>query len=173
MSTKSKSTKSAANADAYESAVNAGKENVEQAMKASTEAASKGYEQALAASQKNIDAATRNYDDLAVVGKDTVEAFVAAGNVAAKGVEAFNAEMLAFAKLQVEDSVEASRALFGAKTLQEAIELQAGFAKSYFDAYVSETSKLGELAAKTAQDALEPINARYAEAMEKWIKTAA
>lgn len=170
MTTKSKSTK--AEAAAYD-AVNAGKETVEQAVKATTEAATKGYEQFLSASQKNIDATVKNYDEFTAFGKDTVEAWMQAGNTAAKGIEALNAEMLAYAKAQVDDSVAATKAMFGSKTLQEAIETQAGFAKSYFDAYVSQSTKMGEMVAKTTQEAIEPINSRYAVAVEKWAKSAA
>ena len=169
----SKARTSKAGAAAYEEAVTAGQETIEQAVKATTDAATKGYEQVMAAGQKNIDAAVRNYDELTALSKDTVEAWLAAGNVAGKGVEAFNAEMMAFAKGQVEDSVAATKAVMGAKTLQEAMELQAEFAKTTFDAYVSEGNKLGEMWAKTAQEVFGPINTRYTQAFEKLTKTAA
>ena len=66
-----------------------------------------------------------------------------------------------------------TKALFGVKSVDEAVQVQSDFAKKAFDAYVAETSRLGELFNKTTQDAFAPVTARYAAAFEKFVKTAA
>jgi len=170
MTTKAKTTKSA---KAYDDVLGASKDSLEGAMKATTEAASKGYEQALAYGQQHMDQAVKNYDELAKFNKETAEAMVNAGNLAVKGAEEVNSEMLAFAQNQVEESVAATKAVFGAKTMQEAFEMQANFAKTHLDAYVAQTTKIGEMMTRTTQLAFEPINSRYATAAEKFTKTAA
>ena len=66
-----------------------------------------------------------------------------------------------------------TKSLFGAKSVDEAVQMQSDFAKQAFDAYVAETGKLGELVNQTSQEAFAPVTARYAAAFEKFLKTAA
>lgn len=148
MTTKTKKLETEALNGSYESVIVASKEQVEKAIKAGTEA----LESAMAA------------------GKDQVDAFVTAGNVAAKGFETINAEVIAYSKSQFEDQVSAAKALMGAKTLQEFIELQNDYAKSAFEAYTAYSTKLSEVATKVAQDAFAPINAQVQATVEKMVK---
>ena len=134
--------------------------------------AAEGYQQVLANGQEQFDAAAKSFDEFAALGKETFEAWVAAGNTSAKGFEAANAEMLAFGKYRAEQAATATKALFAVKTVSEAIEIQHDYAKQAFDAYVSQTSKLGELLAKTTEAAFAPVNAHYAAAFERLIQPA-
>ena len=45
----------------------------------------------------------------------------------------------------IEDSIAASKAILGSKSVHEAFELQTDFAKSAFESYVSELTKFGEI----------------------------
>jgi phasin family protein len=150
----------------YETVISASKEQMEKALKATTEAA----ERAFTVSKERLDAVVKGYDDAAKFSKTNVDAIVAAGNVATKGAETINAEVLAFAKSQYEDNLAATKALFGAKTLQELIELQNDFAKTAFEAYAAHATKLSEVTAKVAQDTFAPINAQVQVAVEKFVK---
>lgn len=154
------------NGNAYETVITASKEQMEKAMKATTEAA----ERVITISKDRLDAAVKGYDDAAKFGKSNVEAIVAAGNLATKGVETLNAEVLSFAKSQYEDNLAAAKAMMGAKTLQELVELQNDFTKTAFEAYAAHATKLSEVAAKVAQDAFAPINAQVQTAVEKFVK---
>ncbi len=156
MTTKLKSVKLIPEAVAgFETVVSAGKEQVEKVF---------------AMGKERIEAAVKSYEDVAAFNKQSVEAVVAAGNVAAKGLEGLNAEVLAFSKAQIEDTVAAAKAMMGVKTLQELVDLHSGYAKTAFDAFVSETTKLGELSTKLAQETFEPINAQVKAAVEKFAK---
>ncbi|HEX6957870.1 MAG TPA: phasin family protein [Ferrovibrio sp.] len=152
--------------NAYESVVSVSKEQMEKAMKAGTEA----VEKAIAMSKQRFDAVAKSVDDVAKLGKDQVDAIVSAGNVTAKGFEAINAELLAFSKSQFEDQISTAKAMMGVKTLQELIELQNDFAKNAFEAYTAHTTKISEVAAKTAQEAFAPINAQLQAAVERMVK---
>ena len=134
--------------------------------------AAEGYEQVLANGRKQFDAATKSFDEFAALGKETFEAWAAAGNTSAKGFEAANTEVLAFGKNRAEQMITATKALFAAKSVGEAIEIQHDYAKQAFDAYASETSKLGELLTKTTEAAFAPVNAHYAAAFERLIRPA-
>ncbi len=153
-------------AQAFETVIAASKEQIEKAVQAATEAA----ERAFAASKEQIEKVVKGYDDAAKFSKASADAFVAAGTTASKGAETINAEVLAFAKSQYEDNLAATKALFGAKTLQEVIELQNGFAKSAFEAYSAHATKLSEVSAKVAQDSFAPINAQVQAVVEKFVK---
>jgi phasin family protein len=94
-----------------------------------------------------------------------MEAYVNAANVAGKGVETINGEIYAYSKQSFEDSVSAAKAMFGSKSVHEAFELQTDFVKSAFDAYVSEVTKLSEIALSTAKDAISPLQGR----VQAWV----
>jgi phasin family protein len=152
--------------NAYEAVMFASKDQMEKAMKAGTDA----VEKAFAMGKDRFEAAVKSVDEAAKISKDQVEAVVTAGNLASKGFETINAEIMAFTKAQIEDSISAAKAMMGVKTLQELIELQNDFAKSAFEAYTAHTTKVSEVAAKTAQDAFAPINAQFQVAVEKMVK---
>ncbi len=52
------------------------------------------------------------------------------------------------------------------KSVHEAFEMQSDFAKSAFDAYVGEMTKLGEIFASTSKEAIEPLQGR----MQAWME---
>jgi phasin family protein len=98
-----------------------------------------------------------------------MEAYVKAANAAGKGVETIHGEIYAYSKQSLEDSVSAAKAVFGSKSVHEALELQTDFVKSAFEAYVSELTKISEIAFSTAKDAITPIQGRvqaWAEVVE-------
>lgn len=148
------------------------KSKVEETIQATARAGTDAATKAFAMSQERIEALVKGLDEVSIFGKQNVEAIIAASNAAAKGFETLNAEVLAYGKSAVEDSIAASKALFGAKTLQELVELQASYAKISFDSFVQQSTRLGELSAKLAQDALEPINARVQATVGKLVRAA-
>lgn len=159
-----------------EQAVAAGKETVEQVVKASTDAATAGYEQAMALSKEHAErasaAAIKGYDEVTQMSKQTVDAFIQAGNIWAKGVENVAKELASYAQERFEVNVATTKKLFGCTTVQEAMDVQTGFLKTSLDTFVAESSKLSELTFRVANEAFEPINARVNVAIERLTKTA-
>lgn len=173
MATKSKTTKTeteafsgAFNGNGYETAMYASKDQFDKILKAGTDA----VEKAFAMNKDRFEAAVKSVDEAAQLGKEQVDAVVTAGTVATKGFETINAEILAFTKAQIEGNISTAKAMMGVRTLQDLIELQNDFAKNAFEAYTAHTTKVSEVAAKTAQDAFAPINARFQAAVEKMVK---
>jgi phasin family protein len=80
--------------------------------------------------------------------------------VAGKGVESINNELYSFSKQSIEDSVAATKAVMGSKSVHEAFEFQTDFAKSAFEAYVAELSKISELATAATKDTFAPFKGR-------------
>ena len=62
------------------------------------------------------------------------------------------------------------QALLAARTLREAVDVQTDWAKTSFDKVVAESTKLSEISVKVANEAAEPINARFNAAIEKLLK---
>jgi len=145
-----------------EEAVAAGKQTVEQAVAATKEQV-----------EKASTAALKGYDEFAALNKETMDAYVKAGNVAAKGFETLGQEVYAFAQTQTEANVAAAKAMMTAKSLNELVEIQSDLARSQFDAYVAETTKVSEMSLKVANESVEPIQAQFNVVVEKMMKPVA
>jgi phasin family protein len=130
-------------------------EGIETAFKTGTEALKASFEKAV-----------KNYDQFLGYGKETVEAYAKSANAAGKGAETLHNEIYAYSKQSIEDSIAAAKALLGSKSVHEAFELQTDFAKTAFDSYVSELTKLSELVMSTTKEAFEPLQGRVAAWVE-------
>src|SRR5438045_1374275 len=133
-------------------------EALDTAMKNGTEAFKAGFEKAV-----------KGYDQFWDYGRDTVEAYAKAANVAGKGVETLHNEIYAYSKQSVEESISVAKAVFGSKSVHEAFEVQSDFVKSAFESYVSELTKLSEIMFATTKEALNPLQGRvqaWAEVVE-------
>ena len=135
--------------------INGSAENIETAFKTGAESLKAGFEKAV-----------KNYDQFVGFGKETVEAYAKAANVAGKGVETLHNELYTYSRQSIEDSIAATKALMGSKSVHEAFELQTDFAKTAFDAYVGEMTKISELFVATTKQAFEPIQGRY----QAWVE---
>ena len=129
-------------------------EGIETAMKTGAEALKTGFEKAV-----------KNYDHVLGYGKDTVEAYMKAANVAGKGAETLHNEIYAYSKQSIEDTIAATKALMGTKSVHEAFELQTDFAKTAFDTYIAQMTKLSELFVATTKDTMQPIQGR----VQAWV----
>ena len=109
--------------------------------------------------------AIKNYDVVLGYGKDTAEAVMKSATVAGKGVETLNGELYAYSKQSLEDSITATKAIMGSKSLHEAFEYQSDFAKSAFESYIGEMTKFGELFTATTKDSFAPLQGR----VEAWL----
>ncbi|MBI1210824.1 MAG: hypothetical protein GC190_05130 [Alphaproteobacteria bacterium] len=132
-----------------------GGEAVEQAMKTGADAMKNGLEQA-----------AKGYERIAGFGKENMEAYMKAATTLTKAFEQMNGEVMSFSKQHMEDSMSAFKAVLGARSLQEAWEVQSDFAKTALDSYISQASKLNEMWLTSAKQAAEPLNARFAELAE-------
>ncbi|HEY9538264.1 MAG TPA: phasin family protein [Kiloniellaceae bacterium] len=149
-------------------------ETVETVLKAGTQVAAKGYEQAVALAQEQVDKASqtlfRRYDDAASFGKENVDACVLSGTVFAKGVESVGQELMSIAQSAVEANIAATKALLGAKSVRELVDLQTEFSRSRFESLLAESAKLTELGLSLAGNTAAPIQARLNATVEKLVK---
>lgn len=135
-------------------------ETIEQTVNAGAETVKNGFEQA-----------TKTYERLAGFGKENVEAYMKAATTMTKAFEQINGEVVAYSKQQMEDGAAALKAVMGAKSVQEAWEVQQDFAKMALDAYIAQATKLNQLFMSGAKQAAEPLNTRFA-ALAEVVQTA-
>ncbi len=157
-----------------EAAVSASKETMEAVVKAGTQAATTSYEQTLALAQEQVEKASsslfQGYDDVTTLGKDNIDAYMQSTTLFAKGVEAMGKELMSFTQSAVDTNVANAKALFGAKTVRELIDLQTDFSRSGFDSLVAESAKFTELSMSLANETIEPLQARLNATVEKMMK---
>lgn len=190
MATKKTTAKAAAvkkTVEPLEAAVAAGKEAAETAAKASIETAAKPVEKAVSETKKQAAKSVKTakpafpalafqgptfqgYGEFAAAGKENVEALVKSGNLLAKGMETLSKEVMEFTRLSFEGNVAATKAVLGAKSFKEAVDLQADFAKKNVDQMLNEGAKLAELSVKVTNEAMEPIQARVNVTMKSIMK---
>ena len=135
-----------------------------------TKAATKQVEEFTAEAKKTmeegVEKMSKGLEDATQFGQDNVEAVVASGKVMAKAAEEMNAEIMAFSKKSYEDSMAAAKELGSVKSVTEFFEMQTTLAKTSFEGFVAEATKLNEMYAAAAKDAFAPINARFTAAAE-------
>jgi phasin family protein len=99
----------------------------------------------------------KNFDDLQKLGKDNIDVALKQASVVAKGVQAIAGEVADYAKKSFEDTTMATEKMFGAKTLEKAIEVQTDYAKVSYEGFVARATKIGELYADLAKEAFKPL----------------
>jgi phasin family protein len=138
-----------------------GPETIEAALKTGTDAMKDGFEKA-----------AKSYEQLVAFSKDTAEALLKAANTTGRGIETINSEVFSYSRHSVEESVAVTKAVLASKTLQEVLEIQSDYAKTAFETYVAEFTKVRDLAMSVAKAASEPVQARVA-AFADFVQSAA
>jgi len=138
------------------------------------EAATKSVDQVVTYTKEQVEKMGKQvfqaYDDLNGFHKENVDAMIQSGNILAKGLETLSKAMVAYTQSQVEQSVAATKAMMGVKTLRELVDLQTEFARTSFDTMIAEATKVSELSVKVANEAIEPLSARVNATVEKLSK---
>jgi hypothetical protein len=102
-------------------------------------------------------------------GRETLGAFAQSQAALARGLEALSAEMAGLALSGIDTAARAASKMLGVKTLSDAIEVNAGFTRSSFDALVGGSARLSELGVKLATETSQPLFSQFGKA---WIKPA-
>lgn len=109
---------------------------------------------------------TKSLETAGTFGRENMDALVLSSKRAAKAAEAINAELAAFAKKSYEDSLAISKELTSAKSMTELFEKQTAFAKTAMEGYISQMTKLNEMATEASKECFDPIAARFTAATD-------
>lgn len=132
-----------------------------------TATAETALENGAAALKSGLEKALKGYDAFVGYNKDTAEAVMKSATTAGKGIESINSEIYSYSKQSIEDGVAATKAVLGSKSVHEAFEFQTDYAKSAFEAYVAELSKISELATAATKETYAPFKGR----VQAWLDT--
>jgi hypothetical protein len=105
--------------------------------------------------------------DLGHFSRDAFAALAQSQAALARGLEAMSVEMAGLALSGIDTAARTATKLLGVKTLSDAIDVNAGFACSSWDALVGRSAKLSELGVKLAAETSQPILAQFGKG---WIK---
>ncbi len=165
-----------ASKETFEKAMKASKQNADKAYKAGADAVAKSVDGMFAAAKEQVEKAfpqaAPRFDELAELNKGNLDAFLAAGAIAKKGMETMADEVAAYNQTAMEESIAGMKAMMGVKTFQDWIEFQSSYARGMFDKTVANTTKLSEMSAKVASEMAEPMQARFNKVSEKYAKPA-
>jgi hypothetical protein len=106
----------------------------------------------------------KSFDDLQQVGKENVDNALKSFGVLSKGSQAIAVEVVDYSKKSFEDGTAALEKLFGVKTLDKVVEVQAEYARAAYEGFVAKASRIGELYADLAKETYKPFEAVLAKA---------
>jgi hypothetical protein len=99
----------------------------------------------------------KNFEDFQKLGKDNVDVALKQFGTVSKSWQAIATEFADYSKKSFEDGSAALEKLFGAKTLEKAIEVQSDYVKTAYEGFVAQTTKLGELYTDLAKETYKPL----------------
>jgi hypothetical protein len=99
---------------------------------------------------------TKGLEDVQKFGKESVDASMKAFGAVSKSAQAIAAETVDYSKKAFEESTAAVEKLFGAKSVEKAIEIQQEYLKSAYEGFVAQATKLGELYVDLAKETYKP-----------------
>ncbi len=106
----------------------------------------------------------KSFEDMQKLGKEGADATMNSLGALSKSVQAIAVEMADYSKKAFEDGAAATERLFGAKSLETAVEVQSDYFKSAYEGFVSQTAKLGQLYSDLAHEAYKPIEGYVSKA---------
>ena len=105
----------------------------------------------------------KNFEDFQKLGKDNVDTCMKQFGTVSKGWQAIATEFADYSKKSFEEGSAALEKLLGAKSLEKAIEIQSAYAKSAYETFVAEATKMGELYTDLAKETYKPFEGMIAK----------
>jgi phasin family protein len=103
-------------------------------------------------------------DEMPKLSGDGMATAFSSFGASTKSAQAIMVEVIDYAKKSFEGSAAAWERLLGAKTLDQAAEMQSEHLKSAFEDFVARTTKLGELYVDLAKETYRPFENVFAKA---------
>ena len=146
----------------FESTVSGLKEGMAQA--------TAGFVDTQAKVKEGMEKAMKTAEELMAFSQGNLEAMVKSGQIWAAGVQDIGKQIAANAQASFDETMSAFKALTSAKSLKDALDLQAGLARTTLEKTLAELGKLTDASMKLTEQTLAPLTARVTLAMEKFAK---
>jgi hypothetical protein len=99
----------------------------------------------------------KNFDDIQKMSQTNMDTVMKAFGEWNKGWQAIAAEMTDYTKKSFEEGTATFEKLASAKSVEQAVEIQTGYAKRAYDGYMHQMSKIGGMYAELAKEAYKPV----------------
>jgi hypothetical protein len=99
----------------------------------------------------------KNIEDFQKFGQYNMDAAMKMYGEWSKGWQAIAVEMTDYTKRSFEEGTATFEKLLSAKSMEQAMEIQSGYARRAYDGYLHQMSKLGGLYAEWAKEAYKPV----------------
>ena len=96
-------------------------------------------------------------DDPAMLGQAGLDSALNMWGEWTKGWQAVTAEMADYSKRSIEESTRTIEQLMTARSIEQVMEIQTGYAKRAYDDYVMQMSRLGSMYADMTKDGAKPL----------------
>ncbi|MBI1201374.1 MAG: phasin family protein [Rhodopseudomonas sp.] len=106
----------------------------------------------------------KNFEDLQQVSKESVDLAMKSMSTVSKSAQAIATELADYSKKSFEEGTATLEKLFGVKSVEKAIELQTEYAKTAYEGFVAEATKIGEMYSALAKESYKPFETMMAKA---------
>jgi hypothetical protein len=110
---------------------------------------------------------TPSFEDFQKFSKQQLDAVNAATATVAKSLQEIAAESSDYSKKTFAASSAVVEKLLGAKSVESAIQIQTEYAKSAYEGFVAQASRINEIYVKLASEAFKPVENAFAAAHGK------
>jgi phasin len=116
--------------------------------------------------EKGVAQAKDAYAKFKVVADETSDMLEGAYSTASKGVSTLGLKTLETARTNTNAAFDHAMALFGARTLSDAIELNSTFVRKQTETVAAQVKEFGELLQRVATEAAAPVKAQFEKGMK-------
>ena len=162
----------AANATAQTAATNAqfGAAKMAGFAEAGADQARTAMERGMGQASKAAEGSMKAAQEMADFSRGNAEALAQVAQTWMTGTQDLSRQAFALMQGMADHAMEGARALSGVKSLKEAAEIQATYARGAMDRMMAETAKLQEASLRLAEQVATPVTQRVTLAMERAAK---
>lgn len=103
----------------------------------------------------------KNFEDVQKLSQTNIDTSMKMWGDWTKNWQAIAAEMTDYTKRSFEEGTQTFEKLLGAKTVEQALEIQTSYAKKAYDEYMREMNKIGTMYADIAKEAYKPVEKAF------------
>lgn len=110
------------------------------------------------------------FDDVQKIGRTNAESMLRVWSSLGRTWQDIAMEMGEYSRRSLEDGTAAWQKLMGAKSLEQAFEIQASYARRSWEQFVQEANKIGGMYAGIAHEAMKPFEGTIGRSIERSIE---
>lgn len=106
----------------------------------------------------------QGYEEFQKLGKENVDLTLKSFGTVSKGMQTIAMEMADYSKKSFEEGAATVEKLAAAKSLDKAIEIQSEYARSAYEGWIAQATRIGELYTDLAKGAYKPFETAVSKA---------